>query len=417
MTQLTIATIGARAQAAASELAQLATAEKNAALTAMAQQILAEQEAILTANAADMAAATNNGVRAVMLDRLQLTAERVQALASGVQAVVNLPDPIGTLINGWQTENGLRIENTRVPLGVIGMIYEARPNVTVDAASLTLKAGNAVILRGGKEAMQTNIALATALRHALVQVGVNPDAVQLITDPSHEMAQRLMTATDYVDVLIPRGSAKFINFVVDHARVPVIQTGAGNCHVYVDQSADLDMAREIIINAKTQRPSVCNAMEKLVVHQAVAAEFLPRLQQALVPYNVELRGDATVLQILPDITPATDADWGTEYNDLILAIKVVPDLDAAIAHINRYNTHHSETIVTRDYAASEKFQRAINAAVVYTNASTRFTDGFEFGFGAEIGISTQKLHARGPMGLVALTSNQYHVYGNGQVRP
>ncbi|WP_125768436.1 glutamate-5-semialdehyde dehydrogenase [Lapidilactobacillus wuchangensis] len=412
----TLEKIGQQAQAAATELALLKTTEKNAALQAMASELLAEETAILAANELDLSAAQANGVRPAMLDRLKLDHERLAGMANGLQQVMQLPDPIGQAISGWQTENGLQIENVRVPLGVIGMIYEARPNVTVDAAGLTLKSGNAVILRGGKEAIKTNIALVTALQTGLKKAGVTSNAVQLIADTSHETAQQLMQLTDYVDVLIPRGSSKFINFVVHNATVPVIETGAGNCHIYVDQSADLNMAREIIINAKTQRPSVCNAMEKLVVNEKVAAEFLPMIQAALAPYHVELRGDAAACAILPEIVPATAEDWGTEYDDYIMAIKVVPDLDAAIAHINRYNTHHSEAIITKDYAASQEFQRRINAAVVYTNASTRFTDGFEFGFGAEIGISTQKLHARGPMGLEALTSNQYHVYGNGQIR-
>lgn len=412
----TLEEIGQQAQAAATELALLKTTEKNAALQAMATALLTEETAILTANEQDLQAAEMNGVRPAMLDRLKLDHERLAGMAQGLQQVMQLPDPIGQAISGWQTENGLQIENVRVPLGVIGMIYEARPNVTVDAAGLTLKSGNAVILRGGKEAIKTNIALATALQAGLKNAGVTVNAVQLIADTSHETAHQLMQLTDYVDVLIPRGSSKFINFVVHNATVPVIETGAGNCHIYVDQNADLNMAREIIINAKTQRPSVCNAMEKLVVNEKVAAEFLPMIATALAPYHVELRGDAAACAILPDIVPATAEDWGTEYDDYIMAIKVVPDLNAAITHINRYNTHHSEAIITKDYAASQEFQRRINAAVVYTNASTRFTDGFEFGFGAEIGISTQKLHARGPMGLEALTSNQYHVYGNGQVR-
>lgn len=412
----TLVEIGQQAQAAATELALLKTTEKNAALQAMATELIAEEAAILAANELDLTVAETNGVRPAMLDRLKLDHERLVGMANGLQQVMQLPDPIGQAISGWQTENGLQIENVRVPLGVIGMIYEARPNVTVDAAGLTLKSGNAVILRGGKEAIKTNLALAAALQTGLRKAGVTANAVQLIADTSHETAQQLMQLTDYVDVLIPRGSSKFINFVVHNATVPVIETGAGNCHIYVDQNANLNMAREIIINAKTQRPSVCNAMEKLVVHEKVAAEFLPMIATALAPYHVELRGDAAACAILPEIVPATAEDWGTEYDDYIMAIKVVPDLNATITHINRYNTHHSEAIITKDYAASQEFQRRINAAVVYTNASTRFTDGFEFGFGAEIGISTQKLHARGPMGLTALTSNQYHVYGNGQIR-
>ncbi|AMV66575.1 Gamma-glutamyl phosphate reductase [Pediococcus damnosus] len=296
------------------------------------------------------------------------------------------------------------------------MIYEARPNVTVDAAGLTFKSGNAVILRGGKEAISSNQALVAALRQALQAEKVAVDSIQLITDTSHETATALMQLTDYLDVLIPRGSAKFIKMVVEKAKVPVIETGAGNCHVYVDEGADLQMATDIVVNAKTQRPSVCNAMEKLVVNQAVAAKLLPMVAKALKPFNVDLRGDERAKAILPEISLATEADWGTEYNDYIMAIKVVDNLDQAIAHINRYNTKHSEAIITNNYAHSERFTKEIDAAVVYVNASTRFTDGVEFGFGAEIGISTQKLHARGPMGLNEITSTKYVVRGNGQVR-
>ncbi|MFD1319436.1 glutamate-5-semialdehyde dehydrogenase [Loigolactobacillus zhaoyuanensis] len=408
--------IGQAAQNAAFTIGQLATPKKNQVLTAMAEALVVATPTILAANQQDMAAAANNQVRQVMRDRLQLDAERIADMAAGLRQVATLADPIGMIDKGWQTEAGLQITQQRVPLGVIAMIYEARPNVTVDAAALTFKSGNAVILRGGKEALQSNIALATVLQQVLTEFDLPAAAIQLITDTSHETAQALMRLNEYVDVLIPRGSGQFIQTVVQTATVPVIETGAGNCHVYVDADADLAMARDIVVNAKTQRPAVCNAMEKLVVHQQVAAEFLPQLAAALTPYQVELRGDAAAQAILPAIKLATEADWGTEYNDYILAIKIVPDIGAAIRHINHYNTQHSEAIITNNYAHSQQFTKQIDAAVVYVNASTRFTDGFEFGFGAEIGISTQKLHARGPMGLAALTSTKYVVLGSGQVR-
>ncbi|MFD1671333.1 glutamate-5-semialdehyde dehydrogenase [Agrilactobacillus yilanensis] len=409
-------TIGQQATAAAYVLGQADTAIKNQALLAMADALLTHQDAILQANANDMAKAAENQVRQVMLDRLLLTEARITAMADGLRQVATLPDPIGEVVAGWRTPNNLDVKQVRVPLGVIGMIYEARPNVTVDAAALTLKAGNAVVLRGGKEAIETNIALSDTLRQALVQVGLPKDSVQLLHDTSHETANALMQLTAYLDVLIPRGSANFIKMVLKTATVPVIETGAGNCHIYVAEDAAIPEAIAIIINAKTQRPSVCNAMEKLVVNQAIAPTLLPQLAQALAPYNVTLKGDAQACEILPDIELATEADWGTEYNDLILAIKVVSDIDAAITHINRYNTKHSEAIITNNYQYSQQFTKQIDAAVVYVNASTRFTDGFEFGFGAEIGISTQKLHARGPMGLPALTSTKYIVNGDGQIR-
>ncbi|KRN60216.1 proA protein [Pediococcus inopinatus] len=408
--------MGKQAQAAEQQLSQLATVKKNQVLKTMAKQVRQASPEILKANAIDMQNAEKNGVRKVMLDRLQLDKERINSMAEGLEQVAGLADPIGEELKGWTTEAGLDISQVRVPLGVIGMIYEARPNVTVDAAALTFKAGNAVILRGGKEAINSNQALVTALRRGLQTEEVSVDSIQLITDTSHETATALMQLTDYLDVLIPRGSAKFIKMVVDKAKVPVIETGAGNCHVYVDEGADLQMATDIVVNAKTQRPSVCNAMEKLVVNQAVAAKLLPMVAEALKPFNVDLRGDERAKQILPEISSATEADWGTEYNDYIMAIKVVDDLDQAIAHINRYNTKHSEAIITNNYAHSERFTKEIDAAVVYVNASTRFTDGVEFGFGAEIGISTQKLHARGPMGLNEITSTKYVVRGNGQVR-
>ncbi|WP_416354086.1 glutamate-5-semialdehyde dehydrogenase [Agrilactobacillus fermenti] len=413
---MSLTTMGQQAKAASTVLSQLDTQTKNQALMTMASALEEHTDEILTANAKDMTHAKQNQVRQVMLDRLLLTADRIQTMAEGLRQVQTLPDPIGEVTQGWTTPVGLQIKQVRVPLGVVGMIFEARPNVTVDAAALTLKSGNAVILRGGKEAIATNITLADVLRQALVSMALPADAIQLVHDTSHETADELMQLTDYIDVLIPRGSAKFIDLVVQKATVPVIETGAGNCHVYVAADADFKMALNIIVNAKTQRPSVCNAMEKLVVDRQIAAEFLPQVQAALQPYSVTLKGDATAKAILPDIEVAAEADWGTEYNDYIMAIKVVDDIEGAIAHINRYNTKHSEAIITNNYADSQKFTKAIDAAVVYVNASTRFTDGFEFGFGAEIGISTQKLHARGPMGLTALTSTKYIAEGNGQIR-
>lgn len=413
---ITLTQMGQNAKNAEQQLSQLSTIKKNQVLKAMAREVRKSSDAILKANAIDMQDAEKNGVKKVMLDRLKLDDDRIASMADGLEEVAGLADPIGEVLKGWTTETGLDISQVRVPLGVIGMIYEARPNVTVDAAGLTFKSGNAVILRGGKEAIHSNQALVTALRTALKTETIAEDSIQLITDTSHETATALMQLTAYLDVLIPRGSAKFIQRVVQKAKVPVIETGAGNCHVYVDEGADLQMATNIIVNAKTQRPSVCNAMEKLVVNEAVAEELLPMVAKALKPFNVDLRGDERAKSILPDISLATEEDWGTEYNDYIMAIKVVDDLDQAIDHINRYNTKHSEAIITNNYAHSEQFTKEIDAAVVYVNASTRFTDGYEFGFGAEIGISTQKLHARGPMGLNEITSTKYVIRGNGQVR-
>lgn len=413
---ITLTQMGQNAKNAEQQLSQLSTIKKNQVLKAMAREVRKSSDAILKANAIDMQDAEKNGVKKVMLDRLKLDDDRIASMADGLEEVAGLADPIGEVLKGWTTETGLDISQVRVPLGVIGMIYEARPNVTVDAAGLTFKSGNAVILRGGKEAIHSNQALVTALRTALKTETIAEDSIQLITDTSHETATALMQLTAYLDVLIPRGSAKFIQMVVQKAKVPVIETGAGNCHVYVDEGADLQMATNIIVNAKTQRPSVCNAMEKLVVNEAVAEELLPMVAKALKQFNVDLRGDERAKSILPDISLATEEDWGTEYNDYIMAIKVVDDLDQAIDHINRYNTKHSEAIITNNYAHSEQFTKEIDAAVVYVNASTRFTDGYEFGFGAEIGISTQKLHARGPMGLNEITSTKYVIRGNGQVR-
>lgn len=408
--------MGQKAQDAAFELGQLGSKEKNTALLTMADSLVLNTKEIVAANKEDYDKAKENGTKKAMLDRLLLTPDRINDMANGLRQVVELPDPIGKVDRGWQTTSGLDITQERVPLGVIGMIYEARPNVTVDAAGLCFKAGNAVILRGGKEAINSNIALSETLRHALQKVGINQDAVQLIDDVSHETAQKMMELNQYIDVLIPRGSGKFIKMVVDKAKVPIIETGAGNCHIYVDKDADLDKALKIIINAKVQRPSVCNAAEKVILHRDIANQFLPELYDALQANSVEVRGDTLSKAIVPDIVPATEEDWGTEYDDYIIAVKIVDSIDDAIKRINKYNTKHSESIITENYSSSRQFMKQIDAAVVYTNASTRFTDGQQFGFGAEIGISTQKLHARGPMGANELTTTKYLVQGDGQIR-
>jgi glutamate-5-semialdehyde dehydrogenase len=405
--------MGAAAKEAAYELALLSTDDKNAALLAMASALDDAHAEILAANAADLDGAQ---VQAKFIDRLRLTPERINDMANGLRQVAGLADPTAVIDRGWQNAAGLEILRRRVPLGVVGIIYEARPNVTVDAAALTLKSGNAVILRGGREALHSNAAIANVLRASLQASGVNPNAVQLITDPSHELADRFMHLTAYLDVLIPRGGAGLIQAVVKNASVPVIETGAGNCHIYVDSAAQLQMAQDIVVNAKVQRPSVCNSAEKLLIHEDVAADYLPVIADALRAHGVELRGDAAACAIVPDMIPATTADWDTEYNDLIMAVKVVGSVDEAIAHINAHNTKHSEAIITDDYARAQRFLQRVDAACVYVNASTRFTDGVEFGFGAEIGISTQKLHARGPMGLEQLTTIKYEIMGNGQVR-
>lgn len=413
MTTIDLATLGQNAQTASFALGDLTAPQKNTVLQRMADALLTHQETILAANARDLA---NPQVPAKFVDRLRLTPARIQAMATGLRQVAALPDPIGNVDHAWRNAAGLLIAKQRVPLGVIGMIFEARPNVTVDASALCFKTGNAVILRGGKEALQSNLALVTILRDALTATQIDPNAIQLLQDTSHETAAKFMQLTDYIDVLIPRGSARLIQTVLRQATVPVIETGAGNCHVYVDAAAELPMATAIVVNGKVQRPAVCNATEKLLIHQAVAADYLPTIVQALRAQGVEVRGDAATQAIVPDVIPAVAADWATEYNALIIAIKVVPSEAAAIQHINRYTTHHSEAIVTNNYRAGKLFQRRIDAACVYLNASTRFTDGFEFGFGAEIGISTQKLHARGPMGLAELTSYKYVIDGDGQVR-
>ena len=408
---------GAAAKAATYVLATAGTAKKNEALAAIAD-ILAERQAEwLAANAEDVAAAKEAGMRSAMLDRLTLTPERVAGIVDGVRQVAALPDPIGQVVKMETRPNGLTIGKRRVPLGVIGIIYEARPNVTVDAAALCLKSGNTVILRGGKEAFQSNLAFVSIMRDALESVGLPRDCVALVTDTSRESATELMNLTEYLDVLIPRGGAGLIKSVVENARVPVIQTGVGVCHVYVHGEADLDMAARIIHNAKTSRPSVCNAAECLLVDRAIAKEFLPMAWQLLQTKNVELRGCPETRAILGDfVKPAEDADWDTEFGDYILAVKVVSGFDEAVDFIAAHGTGHSEAIVTGDYFAAQRFLDVVDAAAVYVNASTRFTDGFEFGLGAEIGISTQKMHARGPMGLEELTSSKYVIYGTGQIR-
>lgn len=406
--------IGKQAQIAARQLAILDTASKNKGLIAMANALIANQATILTANKQDLANA--NEMPKKFLDRLMLNEQRITDMANGLRSIAQLSDPTAQIDRGWISADGLQIIQRRVPLGVIGIIFEARPNVTADAAGLTFKSGNAVILRGGKEALQTNLAIAKVLREALTQSGLPADAIQMIADPSHQSAQEMMNLTQYIDVLIPRGGRSLIQRVVKTATVPVIETGAGNCHVYVDRDADLEMATAIAVNAKVQRPSVCNASEKLLIHKDIAKQYLPTIAHALIDHGVQLRGDETAREIVPEIIPATAEDWDTEYNDLIMAVKVVDSLDAAITHINDHSTHHSETIITNNLERGRKFQEQIDSACVYVNASTRFTDGGMFGFGAEIGISTQKLHARGPMGLHQLTTIKYEITGNGQVR-
>ena len=413
----TIETLGRQAREAASALALAGAEEKNGALAAIAAALGQGTGEILAANRAALDAARGSGMAPAMLDRLALDEKRVQSIAAGVEEIIALPDPVGRTDAGWTRPNGLSITRVRVPLGVVGIIYEARPNVTADAAALCLKSGNACILRGGKEAVKTNIAMAGVMRQALEKAGLPADAVQLVEDTSRETSRQMMGANGLIDVLIPRGGAGLIRAVVENATVPVIQTGVGNCHVYVDSPCDLEMAVNIIQNAKCSRPSVCNAAETLLVHREVADRFLPMAKAALDRYQVQLRGCPVTREILgATVLPATGEDYATEYNDYILAVRVVGSLEEAVAHIRRYSTGHSEAIVTSDYQHSQQFTRQVDAAAVYVNASTRFTDGGQFGLGAEIGISTQKLHARGPMGLEALTTTKYIVLGSGQVR-
>lgn len=415
--KLSLNEIGMRAKAAEQPLRTLERTIKDAALLKAAEELIAKTDMLLAANEQDIRKGEENGMRPGMIDRLRLTPERILGMAEGLRQLAGMDDPIGEVIGMKRRPNGLLIGQQRVPLGVIGIIYESRPNVTADAFGLCFKAGNAVILKGGSDALQSNIAIVQVVRDALASCSVTPDAIQLIEDTDRETTAAFMKLNEYVDVLIPRGGAGLIRAVVNNSTIPVIETGTGNCHIYVDESADLTMAVDIIFNAKTQRIGVCNACESLVVHEHVLDKLLPALKARLDEKQVELRGDEPVCQVLSEAKAATEEDWGTEYLDYILSIKTVSSLDEAIAHINRYNTGHSEAIITQDYANAQRFLNEIDAAAVYVNASTRFTDGFEFGFGAEIGISTQKLHARGPMGLLALTSTKYIIYGNGQVRP
>lgn len=408
--------IGQRAKEASFLLGKMGSAEKNKGLLAAAGEIHRQQDRILAANANDIEAAKKKGMAAGLVDRLLLTPERIDGIVEGMRQVVGLEDPIGEVISMKERPNGLLIGQKRVPLGVVGIIYEARPNVTADAFALCFKTGNAVILRGGSDAICSNQAIVDAIRDGLRNCRIPEDAIQLLSDTSRETATAFMKLNGYLDVLIPRGGAGLIRSVVENSTVPVIETGTGNCHIYVDESADFDMALDILFNAKTQRIGVCNACESTLVHRAIAESFLPLMKKRLDKKQVEIRADERARAIVPEFQAAEEEDWGREYLDYILSCKVVDSVDEAIAHINRYNTGHSEAIITSDYNNAQKFLNEVDAAAVYVNASTRFTDGFEFGFGAEIGISTQKLHARGPMGLLALTSTKYIIYGNGQIR-
>lgn len=414
---MTLNETGKRAKETAAAVGILGSLRKNEGLLSAAEALLKGEEEILTANQDDVIRATMNGMSAGMIDRLELTPGRIEAMADGLRSVAALDDPIGEVISMKVRPNGLTIGQKRVPLGVVGIIYEARPNVTADAFGLCFKAGNAVILKGGSDALESNRAIVKWLRLGLKKAGLPEDAVQLITDTDRAVTREFMRLHDYVDVLIPRGGAGLIRSVVENSTVPVIETGTGNCHIFVDESADFNMALDIIFNAKTQRIGVCNACESLVVHKKIAKDFLPLLKERLDEKNVEIRADEEACRLAAGFTPAAPEDWGTEYLDYIISLKLVDSLDEAISHINRYNTKHSEAIITSDYHNAQRFLNEIDAAAVYVNASTRFTDGYEFGFGAEIGISTQKLHARGPMGLKELTTTKYIVYGNGQVRP
>lgn len=408
--------MGKKAVAVKPLIQRMSAEDKDKALLHGADMLVQRAPEILAANELDMKTAQKNGMRAGLQDRLKLTEERIEAIAEGLRQIAGLPDCLGEVMEEFERPNGLKIRKVRVPMGVIGIICEARPNVTADAFGLCFKTGNVVILKGGSDALHSNMSMVKVLREALEELSIPPDVFQLIEDTDRQVAVAFMKLKEYVDLLIPRGNAGLIKSVVENSTIPVIETGTGNCHVYVDKDANLDMAARIIYNAKTQRIGVCNACESLVVHREVREAFLPRLKEILAPKNVELRGDEGTREILTDCTPAVEEDFGTEYLDYILSIKTVDGLDEAISHINRYGTRHSECIVTENAQAAAKFLNEIDAACVYWNASTRFTDGFEFGFGAEIGISTQKLHARGPMGLKELTSYKYTITGNGQVR-
>lgn len=408
--------MGQKAKEASYELGIASAGQKNQALTFMAEELVKAKDEIIKANEIDRQNAIKKGITEALLDRLSLDDSRIEAMAQGLLDIVKLQDPVGEVTNMWQMPNGLQIGQKRVPIGVLGIIYESRPNVTSDAAGLCLKSGNAVILRGASDAINSNKAVAKALVEGIKRSGLPQDCVQLLEDTSRETATEMMRLNDYIDVLIPRGGAGLIKSVVQNATVPVIETGTGNCHIFVDETADLEMAKAIVLNAKVQRPGVCNAAEKLLVHEAVANEFLPTIVKALRENDVEVRGCEKAQSIVNDIKVIEEPEWHQEYLDLIIAVKVVKDVDEAIKHINKYNTGHSESIVTESYKNSQKFLQRVDAAAVYVNASTRFTDGGEFGFGGEIGISTQKLHARGPMGLKELTTTKYIIFGDGQIR-
>ena len=408
--------MGQKAKEASYELGVASPGQKNEALTFMAEELIKAKEEIIKANEIDRQNAIKKGITDALLDRLSLDDSRIEAMAQGLLDIVKLQDPVGEVTNMWQMPNGLQIGQKRVPIGVLGIIYESRPNVTSDAAGLCLKSGNAVILRGASDAINSNKAVAKALVAGIKRSGLPQDCVQLLEDTSRETAREMMRLNNYIDVLIPRGGAGLIKSVVQNATVPVIETGTGNCHIFVDETADLEMAKAIVLNAKVQRPGVCNAAEKLLVHESIANEFLPTIVKALRENGVEVRGCDNAQAIVDDIKVIEEPEWHQEYLDLIIAVKVVKDVDEAIKHINKYNTGHSESIVTESYKNSQKFLQRVDAAAVYVNASTRFTDGGEFGFGGEIGISTQKLHARGPMGLKELTTSKYIIFGDGQIR-
>ncbi len=408
---------GKKAKEAAYVLGNLSSTIKNDALEALAEALMEKQQIILEENQKDLENAKQKGIKGALLDRLTLNADRITSMAEGVRQIITLPDPVGEVISMWKRPNNLTIGQKRVPLGVIGIIYEARPNVTVDAAALCLKTGNAILLRGGSEALHSNMAIVKVMNEAIKKVGIPEGSIGLIEDTARETAVEMMKLNEYLDVLIPRGGAGLIQTVVRNATVPVIETGVGNCHVYVDGQCDREMAKKIVVNSKTHRPGVCNAAETLLVDKYIADIFLPEVIDELREKGVEIRGCEQVQAIVPDVKQAQEEDWQNEYLDYIMAVKVVDGVDYAIKHINHYGSKHSEAIVTDNYTKSQQFLQQIDAAAVYVNASTRFTDGFEFGFGAEIGISTQKLHARGPMGLKELTTIKYIIYGEGQIRP
>lgn len=408
--------IGQKAKKVSQDICILSTKEKNECLRLMAKELLDSKGEIIKANEIDIEEAKKKNISKSLLDRLYLDEKRIEDMAKGLMEIIELPDPVGEVISMWKRPNNLQIGQKRVPIGVIGIIYESRPNVTCDASGLCLKSGNATILRGGSDAINSNKAIVKALRAGIKKSNLPEDVIQLVSDTNREIVEEMMKLNGYIDVLIPRGGANLIKSVVKNATIPVIETGTGNCHIYVDESADFDKAIEIIINAKTQRPGVCNAAEKLIIHENIAKEFLPKVVEALREKNVEIRGDEKSKRIIDDIILAEDEEWDREYLDYIICVKVVKGVDEAINHINNHGTKHSEAILTESYKNSQKFLERVDAAAVYVNASTRFTDGSEFGFGAEIGISTQKLHARGPMGLKELTTTKYIIYGNGQIR-